>query len=170
MADLGVLTVKVQPDLADFSSQISSAMARVGSGLGRIAVGIGQDLASIGSRMALGAGLVAGAAATIGIKTAAGLETAQLQFQTLLGSAEEATAKVSELFTFAKRTPFESGPVIEASRRLQVFGDNALNTEENLTRVGDAAAAVSAPIEEVAFWVGRAYSQIRGGQPFGEAV
>src|SRR5690606_9821540 len=45
-----------------------------------------------------------------------------------------------------------------------------LNTEENLTHIGNTAAAVGAPIEDIGFWVGRAYAAIQGGQPFGEAA
>ena len=37
-------------------------------------------------------------------------------------------------------------------------------------RIGDTAAAVGAPIEDIGFWVGRAYAAIDGGQPFGEAA
>jgi hypothetical protein len=105
-----------------------------------------------------------------GIKMNASLETTELQFETLMGSADEARKHVASLFEFAKRTPFETEPIIEASRMLQTFGGDALNTEETLKRVGDAAAAVAAPINELGFWVGRAYSAIQGGQPFGEAA
>ena len=170
MADLGILKVQVVPDMGNFQQQVTGAMAGVASSVGRVATQVGRDLVSIGSSIVVAGGIGLSAMAVAGIRMSAQLETATLQFQTLLGSADAATQKVQELFEFAKRTPFESGPVIEASRRLQVFGGAALNTEENLKRIGDAAAATSAPIEDVAFWVGRAYSQIRGGQPFGEAA
>lgn len=98
------------------------------------------------------------------------LETTTLQFETLMGDAQAARAHVEGLFEFAKRTPFETGPIIEASLKLQTFGGAALNTQENLRRIGDASAAVKAPIDDLAFWTGRLYSQLQSGRPFGEAA
>lgn len=101
------------------------------------------------------------------------LEKSQLQFETLFGggaaAADRAREHVRMLFDFAKVTPFETGPVINASRILQTFGGDALNTRKNLMMIGDAAAGASADIGDVSFWVGRAYAAIQGGQPFGEA-
>lgn len=139
--------------------------------------GIGGSLGNVG-RIATGAalggiGLVAGGMALAGsaaIDMNAKLETSTLQFETLMGDSDRAREHVEGLFDFAANTPFETGPIIEASRLMQVFGGDALNTEENLTRIGDTAAAVGAPIEDIGFWVGRAYAAIEGGQPFGEAA
>ena len=170
MADLGILKVQIVPDMGDFKGKVSQAMGSVGSVMANVTGQVARDLTSIGASVVTAGSIGLATMATVGIKMAASLETAELQFQTLLGSAEEAKAKVADLFEFAKKTPFESGPIIEASRRLQVFGGDALNTMENLELVGDAAAATSAPIEEVAFWIGRAFSQIKGGQKFGEAA
>ena len=139
--------------------------------------GIGGALGGIG-RVAAGAA-VAGVGALVGgfalaggaaISMNAQLETSTLQFETLMGDSDRARAHVESLFDFAAKTPFETGPIIEASRVMQVFGGDALNTDENLTLVGDTAAAVGAPIEDIGFWVGRAYAAIQGGQPFGEAA
>lgn len=102
--------------------------------------------------------------------TNASLETATLQFKVLMGDADQASEHVKSLFEFAKATPFESGPIIQASRTLEVFGGAALNTQATLKIVGDAAAGASVGIEEVAQWVARAYSAIQSGRPFGEAA
>lgn len=112
---------------------------------------------------------LSGAKAAI-IGTNAELETSRLQFETLTGSAMRANTIVSDLFEFAKKTPFETGPIIQASRMLQTFGGDALNTKENLTSIGNAAAATSAPINELGFWIGRLYSSVQAGRPFGEAA
>lgn len=100
----------------------------------------------------------------------ASLETTTLQFRTLMGNADEAEAHVKSLFTFAQETPFETQPIIEASKNLRVMGGDALDTEQNLTMVGDAAAATGGQINDLAFWTGRAYSAIQAGRPFGEAA
>jgi phage-related protein len=100
----------------------------------------------------------------------ASLEKTVLQFQTLMGSADKARAHVEGLFKFAAETPFETQPIIEASKFLQIFGGSALNTHDTLILLGDAAAATSNRINDVAFWVGRAYSAMMAGRPFGEAA
>lgn len=100
----------------------------------------------------------------------ASLEKTVLQFQTLTGSADKAREHVMGLFKFAAETPFETQPIIEASKYLQIFGGAALNTHETLRLLGDAAAATSNRINDVAFWVGRAYSAMMAGRPFGEAA
>lgn len=165
-----------------------SAFAKVGksaeAGLGKVnkSAGSAEDsikklsttLDKINPAVMLGVGAAAAAAAGLVVKSAfdmnSTLETTQLQFETLMGSTDAAREHVAFLFEFAKKTPFETGPIIEASRMLQTFGGAALNTEENLTLIGDASAAVSAPINELGFWVGRLYSNLKGGQPFGEAA
>lgn len=98
------------------------------------------------------------------------LEKSTLQFATLMGDTKRAEQHVRDLFQFAKATPFETGPIIEASRHMQTFGGDSLNTMENLGLLGDAAAATGAPIDQLGFWVGRMYAAMKGGQPFGEAT
>src|SRR5690348_3438488 len=61
------------------------------------------------------------------------LEKTTLQFETLMGSSDGAKAHVADLFEFAKTTPFETAPVIQASKMLRTFGGDALDTKENLT-------------------------------------
>lgn len=111
-----------------------------------------------------------GLAAKSGFEMNATLETTQLQFTTLMGNADAAEEHVKSLFDFAKRTPFETGPIIEASRMMRTFGGETLDTKDNLMLIGDAAAATSAPINDLGFWTGRLYSQLQAGKPFGEAA
>lgn len=104
------------------------------------------------------------------VQANASRETAVLQFQTLLGSAEAAQAQIKELAQFAANTPFELPEILNAARTLQTFGKSALNNKKALTSIGDAAAASGKPFEEVAFWVGRMYGSLGSGQPFAEAI
>lgn len=147
-------------------------VGRSGSGVGGIlkgalstAIGFGgAQLAMMGVSTGLGA--IKGAA----IDMNASMETSTLQFTTLMGNADQAKTHVADLFKFAKDTPFETEPVIQASRYMRTFGGAALDTKENLTLFGNAAAATSAPINDVGFWMSRMYANIQGGQPFGEAA
>lgn len=157
------------------ANDAGNAMSRLASSAG----GLKTALASAAGAFAgfLSAHAVLGAVRSVMDKVGgaaigmnATLETTTLQFTTLMGSADAARAHVQSLFEFAKKTPFETGPIIEASRMLQTFGGAALNTQSTLTLLGDAAAAVNAPINDLGFWVGRLYSNLKGGQPFGEAA
>lgn len=139
---------------------------------------LGSTIAHVSTGIFLGVGMMGiqaltGAMSNFGgaiIGMNASLETSTLQFTTLMGDADRAKAHVLSLFDFAAKTPFETGPIIEASRMLQTFGGDALNTMKNIKLFGDAAAATSAPINEVSFWMGRAYAAIQAGRPFGEAA
>jgi len=132
----------------------------------QILQGVGQGIGSMAfSLIAQGAGMVQGA--ILGMNSS--LETSQMQFETLMGDADAARTHVADLFEFAKKTPFESEPVIAAARTLRTFGGGALDTMENMTMFGNAAAGTSSDIKEVSFWFGRAYAAIQAGQPFGEA-
>ena len=157
--------------LRKLSAELKSA-ERASDGLGSVAkTALGTFSGFVGAQLAVG-GLVSAFKSTVGaaITMNASLETTELQFQTLMGDAGKARDHVKGLFQFAASTPFETGPIIEASRKLQVFGGVALDTKKNLTLIGDAAAATGAPIDEVSNWVGRLYANLKSGQPIGEAA
>jgi hypothetical protein len=160
--------LQVPIHLADrFTAPFRNMMGGLRSQGTQIIQGIGQG---VGMSLfgVVTAGLGAVKDSIIGMN--ATLETSELQFTTLMGNADEAKAHVADLFEFAKKTPFETQPVIDASRMLRTFGGSALDTMENLTLFGDASAATNADIKEVSFWFGRAYAAIQAGQPFGEAT
>jgi hypothetical protein len=132
----------------------------------QMVLGIGQGLGQALLNVA-GQGIATVKGSIIGMN--ATLETSTLQFETLMGDADAARKHVQDLFQFAKETPFETQPIINASRMMRTFGGGALDTMANMTLFGDAAAATGSNIEEVGFWMGRAYAAIQAGQPFGEA-
>jgi tape measure domain-containing protein len=82
------------------------------------------------------------AGAVMGVKTAAGLEQAQLGFTTLLHSGTQATAFLNQLKVFSTKTPFRLNGLIEASRTLINVGLNTKQTMVELQDFGDAASAV----------------------------
>lgn len=125
----------------------------------------------IGAQAALGVirqGWDAIKTAAIGMNST--LETSELQFTTLMGNADRAHQHVQDLFEIAKKTPFETGPIIAASKTLEVMGGAALNTKANIILLGDTAAATGAPIDELSMWTGRLYASLQAGKPFGEAA
>jgi len=77
------------------------------------------------------------------------LQTAQIGFTTLLGSAEKAQAFLDEMASFAAKTPFEYPDLLEASKRMLAYGFAAENVLPTLRAVGDAAAALGAGNEGI---------------------
>lgn len=168
MADEARSNVIVDGDSSGARGAISGVSSSFGSLFGTIAGGVtaGNLLSKSITNIIQGfKGAIGGA-----IDMNASLETTTLQFGTLMGDSDKAKAHVLDLFEFAKKTPFETKPIIEASKHMQVFGGAALNTKDNLTLLGNASAATNAPINELGFWVGRLYSQLQAGKPFGESA
>jgi hypothetical protein len=104
------------------------------------------------------------------ISKASAFEQAEVQMRVLLKSSSAAKDRMKELADFANATPFELPEVVKASKILQTFGGNALATGDSLKMVGDMASASGASFEEIAMWVGRAYTNINAGKEFGEAA
>jgi hypothetical protein len=151
--------------MEDDAKGSSSRMADVfkGSFLGTFASNIAQS----------GLQAIAGGVSEIGDAMIGGnaeMEKYSVQFEVLLGSAGKAQQRLDELATFAAETPFELPEIVEANKLLQTFGGEALATGDSLTMVGDMAAAAGVGFNEVAMWVGRAYTNIQAGRPFGEAA
>lgn len=155
---------KTSKKLNSFEKEASGFTSFVKQGFG---IGIGMKVIE----GAIGIfGKIGGALKGATFDMNATLETTELQFTTLMDSAEDARKQVAFLFDFAKKTPFETGPIIQASKIMQTFGGSALNTEKNLTLIGDAAAATNAPIDELGMWTGRLYAALQAGKPFGDAA
>jgi hypothetical protein len=167
------LLVKLGIDSGDFDEKLGETEKQVG----KFKSNIGANMASVGNAAVVAMGAMATAAAVgfgamvkEGVEMNKFLELSELQFETLMGDAALAEKHIAALFKIAAETPFEATDVITASKHLQTFGGTAFNTAENVLMVGDAAAAVGQNMDEVAFWTGRAYAMIQGGQPFGEAA
>ncbi|HON47395.1 MAG TPA: hypothetical protein PLZ60_06580, partial [Kiritimatiellia bacterium] len=149
-------------------SGLKSARTRIA----REAKAIAKNLAHIQSGFEMtAAGIRAvGGALWKTLKESFKFETLTTQFSVLMGSMDKAKARMAELADFAAKTPFGMEEAVVASRQLHVFTGGAMGAADSLMLVGDAAAAVGQPLKDVAFWIGRAYSMIKGGQPFGEAA
>lgn len=105
-----------------------------------------------------------------GVATNVLFENFEVQFATLLGSAEEARDRIEEYAAFGATTPFNLPEIVKAGKLLQTFGGEVLATGDNLTMVGDMASSAGAGFSEIAMWVGRAYTAMQSGRPFGEAA
>lgn len=148
-----------------------SASGVIGAISGKIsgfASTVGRNLMNIesGFRM-LGK---AATALAVPLATAFRREAMTVQFAVLFKSLKQAKAHMVDLADFAAKTPFQLNGITAASRQLYVFSSGVLGSKDTLRLVGDAASAVGTDLEGLSFWVGRAYSMIAGGKPFGEAA
>ena len=118
------------------------------------------------------AGLAGAAGAFIGKGVAFNktVETATTQFLSFYPNVAQAEAHVRSLTSFAATTPFQMPGILEASRTLKVFGADAVYGGDTLRVIGDAAAGVDAPLQNVSMWVGRLYTNLQAGKPIGEAA
>ena len=75
----------------------------------------------------------------------------------MLGSQEAANARFEEMSKFAAETPFELNEVVQLGNQLQALGKYS---KENMTILGDLAAAAGKPIDQVT----GAFAKLASGQ------
>lgn len=127
-----------------FGAGMSSARSRLGAAFSAVGAAAMRGVAMVGTAaVALGA-----AGATIGLKTAASLEQAQVAFTTLIGSGTKAQAFLTQLKAFAARTPFELPGVIDAARQLLGVGVAAKDVIPIMTALGNASGALGLSQEQ----------------------
>lgn len=98
------------------------------------------------------------------ITLSADLEGLETSFKSLLKSAPLAKSFVKDMMQFADATPFDPVPVAATAKQLIAFGFAAKSVKPLLTDIGDLAAGMEKPLDEV----GDAFGRLKAGQ-FGEA-
>lgn len=95
-----------------------------------------------------GVGIV-GTLGTIGVKTAAANEQAEVAFTNMMGSASAAKAYLADLKTFAAETPFELPDVQMGAQRLMAMGVATRDVLPYLTAIGDAVSGMGGGAEQI---------------------
>lgn len=96
------------------------------------------------------------------IDAAAKFERYAVTLKTMLGSQGAARERMDEYANIARKTPFQLREVVESGNKLQAIGQYS---KENLTMLGDIAAASGKPIDQVL----NAYSKLAVGEK-GEGI
>jgi hypothetical protein len=110
--------------------------------------------------LAIGAGFMAVGAIAVGksfIDAGKEVEKYKTVLVTMLGSQEAANARFEEMSKFAAETPFELNEVVQLGNQLQALGKYS---KENMTILGDLAAAAGKPIDQVT----GAFAKLASGQ------
>lgn len=155
------LVARVTADTAGASRGIlsfSQNLIGMAGSAGMAVFGIGQLVEGIGSAVT---GFLGGAAE---------MERYQTQLTTLMGSSDMAKDRLQALAVFGASTPFELPELVRAEKVLQGFGltgQKALDMtglayDDFFTRVGDIAAGVGRPFEEIALTFGKFSSGATG--------
>jgi hypothetical protein len=98
------------------------------------------------------------------VTLAGDMESLETSFRALLKNGPAAKSMVADLMQFADATPFNPEPVAQAGKQLLAFGFAAKSIKPLLSDIGDLAAGMGRPIDEVA----DAFGRLQSGQ-FGEA-
>lgn len=148
MPSIAELMVKVLGDTSDLDKKLKETTARL-SQFGRQAEQIGANFAGLGARLTAGLTLPLGAIAKTSLQLSGALEQKKIAFETMLGSAERASAHLRELRDFAAKTPFQFTELVESSKRMQALGFAAEQVIPNLRAIGGAAAALGSGSEGI---------------------
>ena len=85
----------------------------------------------------------------------------EISFKTMLGSEEKAARLMDQLVKTAATTPFSMGDVAKSAKQLLAYGLEAEKVNDTLIRLGDIAAGLSIPINDLAYLYGTTMVQGR---------
>lgn len=85
----------------------------------------------------------------------------EVAFNTMLGSADKAKVLMSEMVDLAARTPFDLQGVASGAKQLLAYGVEANEITDTLTRLGDIAAGLSIPLNDIVYLYGTTITQGR---------
>lgn len=85
----------------------------------------------------------------------------EIAFKTMLNSKEQADALMAQLVQTAATTPFAMSDIAGSAKQLLAYGLEAEKVNETLIRLGDIAAGLSIPINDLAYLYGTTMVQGR---------
>jgi tape measure domain-containing protein len=137
---------KAEPEVAaagrDAGSAYADGVERSGSRMGSFFA----NVAKAGVAAIAGIGI---ASAGVGIRTAAGMETAEIAFTTMLQSGEKAQAFLSELSSFAAKTPFDLPGLQRSAQSLISIGIDANKVIPIMTTLGNVTSGMGTGAEGI---------------------
>lgn len=116
---------------------------------------VSKKFIDIGQEMSTKLTLPIVAAGTASLVASAKIETMTVSFESLLGSADAAQKMMEKLKKFSATTPFQLPGVAKSAKMLLSFGVAQEKIEERLRMIGDVAAAINAPMGDIALIFGQ---------------
>lgn len=151
-----------------FAAQLARAPLKT---LGTAAIVGTEKALSLATKAAAILGAVGGVAlvgfGAKAIQAAADAEQFRVTLDVLLGSAEKGADRMKMLTKFSNTTPFQLEGVVKADIVLQSLTHGLLATEKGLRLVGDVAAGLNKPFDELSNTIGELFAGIRSGSAVG---
>lgn len=85
----------------------------------------------------------------------------EVAFNTMLGSEEKAADLMAQLVQTAATTPFDLEGVANGAKQLLAYGENVESVNEDLIRLGNIAAGLSQPLNDIVYLYGTTMTQGR---------
>ena len=126
----------------------------------------GMSIEDMFSRMtkaatAFGAGFTAKELISNIVKVRGEFQQLEVAFNTMLGSKEKADALMAQMVETAATTPFDLQSVANGAKQLLAYGVAAEDINQTLIRLGDIAAGLSIPLNDLVYLYGTTMSQGR---------
>jgi len=141
----------------DVENRAKQALEKVGRQMGDLEKKTKNLQGTFKTMRNVGAIAFTGIATGIGfaVAEAAKLETLEVAFTTMIGSAEKAKETIRGLRDFTAKTPFQFDGVAKASRQLLSFGVSSEDLQGKLKFLGDIAAGANIPLSDMAAIFGK---------------
>jgi len=142
-------------EMAKKTEKVASAGESAGIGFGKLTGSITvANLATSAIKGLANAGLDL---VESSLSAAAGAESVSIAYETMIGNASLAEETLKQLYDFAKTTPFTATGITETGKLLLAMGISAQELLPTMKSLGDVAAGLNVPIEQIAL----AYGQVR---------
>lgn len=163
--------------IATNSNTSVSALKSVASASAYTAQRIGEDLPSATEAVSLAFQRLKGDAMSISgmlmgglgieqfignmIQTRGEFQQTEMAFDTMLGDAQKSQQLVSQLINTAAKTPFDMQGITNGAKQLLAYGTSADEVNQILVRLGDIAAGLSLPLNDLVYLYGTTMTQGR---------
>ena len=95
------------------------------------------------------------------VKVRGEFQQLEASFRTMLGSEEKADALMQQLIRTAATTPSDLQSVANGARQLLAYGENVENVNDDLIRLGNIAAGLNQPLNDLIYLYGTTMTQGR---------
>ena len=95
------------------------------------------------------------------IKVRGEFQQLEVSFNTMLGSEEKASELMDQLIRTAATTPFDLQGIANGARQLLAYGENVENVNDDLIRLGNIAAGLNQPLNDLVYLYGTTMTQGR---------
>ena len=113
------------------------------------------------SAAAIGAGFSASQLVRQVVEIRGQFQQLEVAFETMLGSKERANELMAEMTRLAATMPFQLTDVTNGAKQLLAYGESADNIVDTLTMLGNVAAGLSIPLNDLTYLYGTTMTQGR---------